>query len=150
MCVPCMCVHFLTRQNVWSLCRVTVFPPDCWNLHSETTQYTPCCHGNTNTRYPQINTLLSIASHIPWHHMSSHDITWHYRSLAKKGPFTKERPPPTRGPISCIGSKFIWISAHPGASFAWSLRSTASNAMRISGKKLYVTLHRNIIQGIFV
>ena len=30
-----------------------------------------------------------------------------YRSLAKKGPFMKERPPATFGPISCIGSKFI-------------------------------------------
>ena len=26
------------------------------------------------------------------------------RSLAKKGPFTQERPPPTFDPISCIGS----------------------------------------------
>ena len=55
-----------------------------------------------------------------------------YRSLMKKGPLTKERPPPTFGPISCIGSKFTWMSAHPGASFAWRLRSTTSSAMRIS------------------
>ena len=64
-------------------------------------------------------------------------------SVAKKGPFTKEYPPSTFGPISCIGSKFIWMSAHPGASFASSLRSTASSAMRVSGKKLCVILHRN-------
>ena len=38
----------------------------------------------------------------------------------------KEHPPPTFGSISCIGSKFTTsrISVHPGASFAWSLRST--------------------------
>ena len=58
-----------------------------------------------------------------------------YRSLVK------ERPPPTFGPISCIGSKFTQMSAHPGVSFAWSLRSTASSALRISGKKLRVILH---------
>ena len=37
-----------------------------------------------------------------------------YRSLAKKGPLTKERPPPTFRPISCTGSKFTRMSAHPG------------------------------------
>ena len=43
----------------------------------------------------------------------------------------KEHPPPTLGSISCIGSKFTTsrVSVHPGASFAWSLRSAASSAM---------------------
>ena len=41
----------------------------------------------------------------------------------------KERPPPTFGPISCTGSMFTQMSTHPGASFAWSLRSTASSAV---------------------
>ena len=68
-----------------------------------------------------------------------------YRSVAKKGQLTKEHPPPTFGPISCIGSKFTWMSAHPGASFAWCLRRTSLSTMRISGKKLRVILH----QGIF-
>ena len=36
-----------------------------------------------------------------------------YRSLAKKGPLTKERPYPTFGPISCIGSKFTRMGAQP-------------------------------------
>ena len=31
----------------------------------------------------------------------------------------KERPPSTFGQISCTGSKFTWMSIHPGASFAW-------------------------------
>ena len=44
----------------------------------------------------------------------------------------KERPPPTFGPISCTGSMFTQMSTHPGASFAWSLRSTASSAICIS------------------
>ena len=35
------------------------------------------------------------------------------------------------------------MSAHPGASFAWSLRSTASSAMRISGKRRRAILHQN-------
>ena len=61
--------------------------------------------------------------------------------IAKKGPLMKEHPPPTFGPFSCTGSKFTRMSTHPGASFAWSLRSTASSTMRISRKKL--------IQGIF-
>ena len=39
------------------------------------------------------------------------------RSLVKKSPLTKECPPPTFGPIFCIGSKFTWMRAHPGASF---------------------------------
>ena len=39
-----------------------------------------------------------------------------YRSLTKNGPLTKECPPPTFGPISCIGSKFTRMSAHPGVS----------------------------------
>ena len=33
-------------------------------------------------------------------------VEYDYRSLPKKGPLTNERPPPTFGPISCIGSKF--------------------------------------------
>ena len=37
------------------------------------------------------------------------------------------------------------MSAHPGVSFTWSLRSTALSAMHISGKELHVILH----QGIF-
>ena len=36
----------------------------------------------------------------------------------------KERPTPTFAPISCIGSKFTWMSAHPGASFAWLMECT--------------------------
>ena len=73
-----------------------------------------------------------------------------YRSLAKERPLPKERPSPTFGPISCIGSKFTRMSAHHGASFAWSLKSTASSAMRISGKKLRVVLHHNYrIAGTF-
>ena len=37
--------------------------------------------------------------------------------------------PPPFGPISCTGFKFTWMSAHPGVSFTWSLRSKASNTM---------------------
>ena len=33
--------------------------------------------------------------------------------------------------ISCMGSKYTEMSTHPGPSFVWSLRSTASSAMRI-------------------
>ena len=47
-----------------------------------------------------------------------------YCSLAKERPPSKERPPPTFGPISCIGSKFAQISAHPGVSFAWLMECT--------------------------
>ena len=65
-----------------------------------------------------------------------------YCSHTKKGLLTKERPPPTFCSISCIGSKFTWMSAHPGVSFAWSLRTIASSAMRISSKKRRVILHQ--------
>ena len=34
----------------------------------------------------------------------------------KERPLTKECPPPTFGPISCIRSKFTQMSAHPGVS----------------------------------
>ena len=50
-------------------------------------------------------------------------------------------------PISCIGSKFTQMRAHTGASFTWSLRSTASSAVHIWGKKLRVILHRRLLQG---
>ena len=50
----------------------------------------------------------------------------------------------TFGPISYIGSKSIWMSDHPGASFTWSLRSTASSAMHIWDTKLWVILHRRL------
>ena len=53
----------------------------------------------------------------------------------------KECPLPTFGLFSCIGSKFTWMSPHPRMSFVWSLRSTATSAMHISGKKLWVILH---------
>ena len=55
---------------------------------------------------------------------------------------TKDRLPPTFGPFSCTWSKFTLVSAHPGARFMWSLRSTASTAMHTWGKKLCVILHR--------
>jgi len=32
--------------------------------------------------------------------------------------FQKKRPPPTFGPISCLGSKFTQSGLHLGASFA--------------------------------
>ena len=44
---------------------------------------------------------------------------------------SEEHPPPTFGSISCVGSKFTGMSNHLGLSFMWSLRSTASSAMRI-------------------
>ena len=74
-----------------------------------------------------------------------------YHSLAKERPF----PPPF---VSCSGSKFTWMCAQPGVSFAWllecnhgSLRSTASNPMYIWGKKLCVILHWRLlhVQGSF-
>ena len=40
-----------------------------------------------------------------------------YHSLMKERPPSKECPPSTFGPISCIGSNFNGMSAHPGASF---------------------------------
>ena len=43
-------------------------------------------------------------------------------SLAKECPLTKERPIPTFGPISCIGSKFTRMSTYPGVSFPWIIQ----------------------------
>ena len=44
----------------------------------------------------------------------------------------------------CMGSKFTWMTAHPEASFTWTLRSTASSAMHIWGKKICAILHLSI------
>ena len=63
-----------------------------------------------------------------------------YCSLGKDRPLTKEHPPPTFGSISHIGSKFTQMRAHPGASFAWSLRSTASSAMHSEVRTLCNTI----------
>ena len=52
----------------------------------------------------------------------------YYRSLTKECPPLKKRLPLTFGLIFCIGSKFAWVSAHPGASqgasFAWLMGCT--------------------------
>ena len=53
-----------------------------------------------------------------------------YCSLTKEHPLMKECPPPSFGPISCVGSKFTRMSAHSGAYFVCSLRSTASSTMQ--------------------
>ena len=50
----------------------------------------------------------------------------------------KEYPPSTLCPISSRGSKFTWISAHPGVSFRRSLRITASALCISEVKKLHV------------
>ena len=55
--------------------------------------------------------------------------------------FVKEHPPPIFGPIFCIGSKFVWMSAHPGASIAWLMSAHMEfekhtpSAMHIWAKK---------------
>ena len=65
----------------------------------------------------------------------------------------KEHPPYTFCPISRRGSKFTWISAHPGASFTWSLRITASALyMHIWGEKLCVAVvcrNRTLFRCVF-
>ena len=52
----------------------------------------------------------------------------YYRSLTKECPPLKKRLPLTFGLIFCIGSKFTWVSVHPGASqgvsFAWLMGCT--------------------------
>ena len=53
---------------------------------------------------------------------------------------------PYFGPICGVGSKFTQ-SAHPGASFAWCLRSTATSTMHIWGKKLRVILHQRLLKA---
>ena len=49
--------------------------------------------------------------------------------------------------LSAFYENFTRMSAHPWASFAWSLRSTASSAVHICGKKLRVILHRASLPG---
>ena len=47
----------------------------------------------------------------------------------------KEWPPPTFGPISCIGSKFTRMSAHLGVSFAWLIRAHSWSVEKHSIKR---------------
>ena len=55
-----------------------------------------------------------------------------YHSLVKECPLTKEHPSPTFDPIFCIGWVKVYLNEHPpGASFMWSLRSTASRGLQI-------------------
>ena len=55
-----------------------------------------------------------------------------YRSLVKECPPSKERPPPTFGPISC-NERPPWSEFHvANGVHLWSLRSTAISAMHIS------------------
>ena len=57
----------------------------------------------------------------------------------KERPPSKEHPPHTFGPISCIGSKFYSNERPPwsgklhvaNGGYLWSLRSTATSAMHI-------------------
>ena len=55
-----------------------------------------------------------------------------YRSLAKECPLTKEHSSPMFDPIFCVGQVKVYSNEHPpGASFTWSLRSTASHGLHI-------------------
>ena len=62
----------------------------------------------------------------------------------------KEHPPLTFYPNFLHRSKFTQMSTHPWPSCGWRLRSTASSAIHIWGKKLCVILHQRLLQGIFV
>ena len=64
-----------------------------------------------------------------------------YHSLAKEWPLMKVHPPPTFYLISCLGSMFTKMRAQSGVRFVLSLRSTASSAMHIWGKKTSCILH---------
>ena len=124
----------------------------------------PCCThnlGNNNNWLVKMIQIFQSMVQLPnlWYNM----LQWDYqsrlfsraqnfiytkslgknRSLANKGPRMKECPPPPFDPISGIGSRFTQMSTHPIASFTWGLRSISSSAMRISGKKRHVILHRN-------
>ena len=66
----------------------------------------------------------------------------------------KEYPPPTFGPISCIGSKFTRNECPPCSKLrmtngvhTWSFRSTTSIAVHIWGKNLCIILHWKLLQG---
>ena len=71
---------------------------------------------------------------------------WLHHSLVKEPPLTKACPP-TFGPISCIESKFTWMSVHPRASFMWSLIKHNLKRYANLTKKLHVILHQR--KGIF-
>ena len=92
-----------------------------FSYSSQASLYSPshcsCCSQSRNATYRLHTVHICVILRI---HTTDNSI---YRSLAKKGPLTKRAPPPTFGTISCIGSKFTRMSAHPGANFAWSLRS---------------------------
>ena len=55
----------------------------------------------------------------------------------------KERPSPTFGPISCIGSKSVWMSAHPGASITWLIN--AHGVWRAHPQVLCISEVRNFV-----
>ena len=65
-----------------------------------------------------------------------------YHSLARKRLSSKERPPPTFGPISCIGSKFTQMSSHPGASFMWLIECMLMESWEAQSHLKYETLHQ--------
>ena len=60
---------------------------------------------------------------------------------------TKKHPPPTFGPISCIVSKFTWMSALKSTLTEFERHSL--KCMHIWGKKLCVILHRRLLQCSF-
>ena len=75
-------------------------------------------HAHTNTFAMRFQYVANVAIQ---------QVQSMYRSLVKEHPLTKEHPPPTFGPISCMGSKFTWMICAPTMEqlFTWSLRSTA-------------------------
>ena len=76
-------------------------------------------HAHTNTFAMRFQYVANVAIQ---------QVQSMYCSLVKEHPLTKEHPPPTFGPISCMGSKFTWMIWAPTMErlFTWSLRSTAT------------------------
>ena len=102
------------------------------------------------TSFPLVPAVLAVLAFQVFHAPLEHRcVVSTYCSLEKEQSLRKERPPPTFDPIPCIEWRFSWMSTHPGASFTWSLRTTASSAMFIWGKKLHAILQQRLLQGIF-
>ena len=93
--------------------------------------------------------VCSYTDMIHWDWPITHIPQSHICNVIKSTHSHKSAHPLRFGPISCIGSKFNRMSAHPGASFMWSLRTTASSTMHIWSKKLCVILQQMLLQGIF-
>ena len=56
---------------------------------------------------------------------------WHLKYCS----LTKERPPPTFGPISCIGPEITRMSTYPGESFAWRELRVAKRSALVEFEK---------------